>query len=185
MGRTPITPAWGVRARRMTPRSSARVHRLPCSCGRRLARRAGLGFVADPHTGPAHLPVDLFDRLGVSVALGQDDIDDAYYPFGRNNMPEAAFLAAHLLELRSGTDLDRLLSFVTTTAARVLGVPDHAIDAGHPANLVVHDAQSVADLLRRYEPPRWVVRRGGVVAQTRIDTEFGSERDLEERTDAP
>lgn len=148
-----------------------------------LARRAGLGFVADPHTGPAHLPVDLFDRLGVSVALGQDDIDDAYYPFGRNNMPEIAFLAAHLLELRSGPDLDRLLGFVTTSAARVLGVPDHALAAGHPANLVVHDAENVTDLLRRHEPPRWVVSRGRVVAQTRIDTAFGSESDLEERID--
>jgi cytosine deaminase len=138
-----------------------------------LARRAGLGFVADPHTGPAHLPVDLFDRLGVPVALGQDDIDDAYYPFGRNNMPEIAFLAAHLLELRSAPDLDRLLGFVTTTAARVLGVADHALAAGHPANLVVHDAESVTDLLRRHEPPRWVVGRGRVVAETRIDTAIG------------
>jgi cytosine/creatinine deaminase len=27
----------------------------------------------------------------------EPDISDAYYPFGRNNMPEVAFLASHLL----------------------------------------------------------------------------------------
>lgn len=139
-----------------------------------LAQRAGLAFVADPHTGPAHLPVDLFDRLGVPVALGQDDIDDAYYPFGRNNMPEVAFLAAHLLELRSRADLGRLLDFVTTKAARVLGLSDHGLAVGHPADFVVHDAESVTDLLRRHEPPRWVVSRGQVVAESRAETVFGS-----------
>jgi cytosine deaminase len=137
-----------------------------------LAVRAGLSFVADPHTGPAHLPVDLFDRLGVPVALGQDDIEDAYYPFGRNNMPEVAFLAAHLLELRSAPDLRRLLDFVTTGAARVLGVSDHGLAVGNPANLVVHDAEGVAELLSRHEPPRWVISRGRVVAETRTDTRF-------------
>ena len=33
----------------------------------------------------------------ISTCLSQDDISDAYYPFGRNNMLEVAFLAAHLL----------------------------------------------------------------------------------------
>ena len=39
---------------------------------------------------------------GVAVALGQDDIEDAYYPFGRGNMLEVAFLAAHSLGFLSG-----------------------------------------------------------------------------------
>src|SRR6185436_18575605 len=63
-----------------------------------LARLAGLGFVSDPHTGPLHLPVRELTALGVPVALGQDDIEDAYYPFGRHNLIEVAFLAAHALE---------------------------------------------------------------------------------------
>jgi len=85
-------------------------------------------------------------------------------------MPEVAFLAAHLLELRAKSDLDRLLDFVTTSAAKVLGVPDHVLAVGRPANLVVHDAEGVTELLRKHEPPRWVISRGRVVAQTRITT---------------
>ncbi len=131
-----------------------------------LALQAGLGFVSNPHTGPAHLPVDLFDRLGVTVALGQDDIEDAYYPFGRGNMLEVAFLAAHALGFLAAPDQLRLLRFVTTSAARVLGIDDHAIAAGNPANLAIHDCEDVAALLSRHAAPRWVISRGRVVAET-------------------
>ncbi len=137
-----------------------------------LAQRAGLGFVSDPHTGPGHLPVDLFARLGVAVALGQDDIEDAYYPFGRNNMAEVAFLAAHALGFLSKPDQERLLDLVTTGAARVLGIADHAIAEGNPANLTVHECEKVAALLRNHAAPRWVVSRGRVVAETQERTVF-------------
>jgi cytosine deaminase len=69
-----------------------------------LARAAGLAFVSDPHTGPLHLPVREFLAEGLEVALGQDDIEDAYYPFGRHNMLEVAFLAAHTLGFLTGPD---------------------------------------------------------------------------------
>jgi cytosine/creatinine deaminase len=137
-----------------------------------LALSAGLGFVSDPHTGPAHLPVDLFDRLGIAVALGQDDIEDAYYPFGRNNMLEVAFLAAHLLGFLSAPDQERLVDFVTTGAARVLGIADHAIAPGNPANLAIHDSETVAGLLSRHAAPRWVISRGRVVAENRDSTDW-------------
>lgn len=137
-----------------------------------LARQAGLGFVSDPHTGPAHLPVDLFDRLGVPIALGQDDIEDAYYPFGRGNMLEVAFLAAHALGFLSRPDHNRLLDFVTTSAARVLGIADHAIAEGNPANLAIHECEEIAGLLSRHAAPRWVISRGRVVAETREHTDW-------------
>jgi cytosine deaminase len=137
-----------------------------------LARQAGLGFVSDPHTGPVHLPVDLFDRLGVDVALGQDDIEDAYYPFGRGNMLEVAFLAAHALGFLSQADQRRLLRFITTSAARVLGVENHLIAEGNWANLLVHDSADVAGLLRRHAAPRWVISRGRVVAESYERTDY-------------
>lgn len=137
-----------------------------------LALRAGLGFVSDPHTGSGRLPVDLFDRLGVPVALGQDDIEDAYYPFGRNNMLEVAFLAAHMLGFLSQRDQERVLDFVTTGAATVLGVAGHRLVEGNPANLVVHESERVTDLLRQHAAPRWVVSRGRIVAETESSTDY-------------
>jgi cytosine deaminase len=130
-----------------------------------LSRRCGLGFVADPHTGPLHLRAfDLIDA-GIPVALGQDDIADAYYPFGRHNMLEVAFLAAHLMEARDDRGLNRLYDMVTVLAAQVLGLDDHRVVVGAPANLVVLRTASVRDALAGHEPPRYVVSRGRIVAR--------------------
>jgi cytosine deaminase len=137
-----------------------------------LATRAGLSFVSDPQTGPLHLPVELFDSLGVPVALGQDDIEDAYYPFGRHNMLEVAFLCAHALGWLAAPQQERLLDLVTTRAAEVLGIDDHRIAEDHRADLVVHAHERTVDVLREHAPPRWIVSRGRVVAATTTTTEF-------------
>lgn len=129
-----------------------------------LARRAGLGFVSDPHTGPLHLPVRRFIAEGLPVALGQDDIEDAYYPFGRHNMLEVAFLAAHILGFLSAAEQRHLLELVTTRGADVLGIGDHRIQEGNPANVCVHDHERLVDVLREHAAPRWVIRDGRAIA---------------------
>jgi cytosine deaminase len=130
-----------------------------------LARRAGLGLVSDPHTGSVALPVERALAAGVAVALGQDDIEDAYYPFGRHNLLEVAFLAAHLLDMRSAGQQEVLVDLVTSSAARVLGLDDYGLRVGGPADLLVHDAERTVDLLARHAAPRMVIRGGRVVAQ--------------------
>jgi len=142
-----------------------------------LALEAGLGFVSDPHTGPLALPVQRFVEAGVAVALGQDDIEDAYYPFGRHNMLEVAFLAAHLLELKTSSQQELLLDMVTGSAARVLGLPGHRLAVGNAANLCIHESERLVDVLRAHAPPRWVISRGRVVAQTEQHTQWSSEAD--------
>jgi cytosine/creatinine deaminase len=137
-----------------------------------LARRAGLTFVSDPQTGPVHLPLGLFDELGVPVALGQDDIEDAYYPFGRHSMLEVAFLAAHALGWLSQAQQARLIDLVTTRASEVLGRDGRGLVQGARADLVVHDQDRVVDVLREHAAPRWVVSRGRVVAETTTATAF-------------
>jgi cytosine deaminase len=138
----------------------------------RLAARAGLGFVSDPHTGPLHLPVLELTATGLPVALGQDDIEDAFYPFGRHNMTEIAFLAAHSLNAVDTAGIDLVYDAVTTTAARVLGVAGHRLEEGGNADLVVHRRSSLRSVLAHHEPPAYVVASGRLVATSTTSTDL-------------
>lgn len=129
-------------------------------------RRAGLAFVTDPHTGPVRLrSLDLL-AAGVPVAIGQDDIVDAYYPYGQHNLLEVAFLASHLLGATTLDRMDQLFDMVTGGAARVLGDDEHRLRVGARADLVVLDGENVHEVLLRHAAPCYVVSSGRLVAET-------------------
>jgi len=125
-----------------------------------LLKRGRIGVVSDPQTGPLHARVrDLYDE-GVGIALGQDDIADAYYPFGRNNMLEVAFLAAHLLWMTTLRDMDILYDLITVKAAQAMGICDFELKEGNSPNLVVLNAENVWEAIWNHEPPLHVIKDG-------------------------
>ena len=134
-----------------------------------LLKQARMGVVSDPHTGPLHARVKELLAEGVNVCLGQDDISDAYYPFGRNNMLEVAFLAAHLLWMTTSREMEALYDMVTVHAAQAMNVRDHRLAIGSPANLVVLDAPNVLEALRAHAAPRAVISHGKVVDRKKTE----------------
>lgn len=137
-----------------------------------LLKMAEVSIVSDPHTGPLHARVkDLLDH-GVNVALGQDDIADAYYPYGRNKMLEIAFLCSHLLWMTSLRDMEMLYDMITRMAARAMNITDHKIEIGAPANLVVLNAENVYEAIWYQAEPRYIISRGKIVAENEEITRF-------------
>lgn len=130
-----------------------------------LLRRAKMGVVSDPHTGPLHARVKDLILEGVVVALGQDDIADAYYPFGRNSMLEVAFLASHLLWMTTFGEMERLYDMITTNAAELLRIESYGLREGAEANLVILDAESVHEALMYHEPPTHTISHGKLVGK--------------------
>jgi cytosine deaminase len=127
---------------------------------RALLQRARIGVVSDPQTGPLYARVkDLYEN-GVRIALGQDDIADAYYAFGRNNMLEVAFLAAHLMWMTSRPELEILYDLITTHAAEALGIEAFGLAVGNVADLVVLNAESVWEAIWNHEAPLHVIKDG-------------------------
>jgi cytosine deaminase len=134
-----------------------------------LLKEAQMGVVSDPHTGPLHARVGELLEEGVLVCLGMDDISDAYYPYGRNNMLEVAFLVSHLLWMTSRDDMETLYDMVTTEAARAIGLEDFSLKAGAPANLVVLDEPNVLEALRNHAAPAHVISHGKLIDQEAVE----------------
>jgi cytosine deaminase len=125
-----------------------------------LLKKAEISVISDPQTGPLYARVRDLYNAGVAVALGQDDIADAYYPFGRNNMLEVAFLAAHLMWMTTFQDMEMLYNMITTKAAQALGISDFTLKEGNKANLVVLNAESVWEAIWNHEAPLNVIKDG-------------------------
>ncbi len=103
---------------------------------------------------------------GVPVACGQDDIDNWYYPFGRNDMLEVAQFMAHTGQFAWDGEVDQVLPMVTTTPARVLALIDYGLSEGSAANLVILDAPDWHAALQFQADKLYVILRGRLVAQT-------------------
>jgi cytosine/creatinine deaminase len=133
-----------------------------------LMKKAQMGLVSDPHTGPLHAPVKELLDLDVLVCLGQDDISDAYYPFGRNNMLEVGFLNAHLLWMTTRQEMEVLYEMITTRAAQAIGVEDFGLKVGCPANLVILGVSDVLEAFRYHDVPRHVISHGRLVDSNKM-----------------
>lgn len=135
-----------------------------------LLKKADMGVVSDPHTGPLHARVRELLEEGVLVCLGQDDISDAFYPYGRNNMLEVAFLASHLLWMTTSAEMETLYDMITVRAAQAMGLRDYGLRVGASAHLVVLDTPNVLEALRSHAAPAYVISHGKLVDQDRMRT---------------
>ena len=131
-------------------------------------KRAGVPVVTDPHTGPLHARVKEMLEEGVLVSLGQDDISDAYYPFGRNNMLEIAFLASHLLWMTTREEIGKLYDLITVDAARSINIPNFKLEVGAKAHLVILQQSSELEALRYHVEPAHVISHGKSISQSEM-----------------
>jgi cytosine deaminase len=147
----------------------------------RLARAAGLTVVEN-----AHVSLFMYGRMdphpvrrgvtrvkeflegGVDVAIGQDDIDDPYYPFGRGDMLELAWMMAHAAQLSTPEELERAFDMITYNGARGMGIEGYGLSEGSGADLVMLDATSVHEALRTQAARTHVIKAGRVVGTTQV-----------------
>src|SRR5262245_16256641 len=145
----------------------------------RLVRAAGIHMVTNPLDSSVlqgrfdHYPIRRgFTRVkqllqaGVNVAIGHDSIMDPWYPLGVGDPLQACFVMVHWGQMSGREELASMREFVTTRAARILGLDDYGLSEGGPANLVVFDAPTVVDAVRTLAARTAVVSRGRVVART-------------------
>lgn len=148
----------------------------------RLIKRAGLHIVTCPATTMISAPIlDKEPRgrgitrvrqlleAGVNVAIGQDNIDDPYNPFGDADPMTNGFLTAYAAQLSSDADLEALLDMLTTNGGRILG--RHTLDVvpGGPATFNIVNAPTIREMFRVRAERLYVIREGRIIATTTVE----------------
>ncbi len=152
-----------------------------CSKLFRLLKRSGINFVSCP-TESIHLQgrfdsypkrrgltrVAELDRAGMNVCFGQDSIKDPWYPLGNGNILRILDAGLHICHMMGFEDLARSLDLVTDNSARTLNLGEgYGIAVGRPANLLILDAESDYEAVRRQAKARVSIRAGKVL-MTRV-----------------
>jgi cytosine/creatinine deaminase len=106
---------------------------------------------------------------GVNVACGQDCVHDTFYPFGQNDPLEIAFLLCHASQMSQPAEILTVMDMVTSNDARALRVPDFRVAVGTVADLGVLDARDAREAFATRSPRRWVIRKGKLIAETRLE----------------
>lgn len=110
-------------------------------------------------------------RAGVNVFTGQDDVNDPYYPFGRNDQQEVAAYMCHSCHMTYPDEVRAVFDFITVNAARALRLSDYGIAPGCRADLNVLAAPTVRHVLRLQQPPLAVIGGGKVLATNALHRE--------------
>ncbi|ADX83827.1 amidohydrolase family protein [Sulfolobus islandicus] len=110
-------------------------------------------------------PIKEMLNANVNVALGHDCVMDPWYPLGIGNMLQVLFMAIHLDQMTGFEELISSINLITFNGAKAWRVKNYGIEIGNEANLLVTDADDVIDLIRFMSPPRFVIRRGKVIAK--------------------
>ena len=106
---------------------------------------------------------------GVNVACGQDCVHDTFYPFGQNDPIEIAFLLCHASQMSQPAEILTVMDMVTSHGAKALRIPNFGVTVGAVADLVVLDACDAREAFATRSPRRWVIRKGKLIAETRVD----------------
>lgn len=102
---------------------------------------------------------------GVNVTCGQDCINDPYYPYGHGDMLEVALLTGHAAKMTSQREISTLYDMITYNAARILGITNHKLDVGSPANIVIlYGIKNIHEAIRNIPPARTTVKGGKIVS---------------------
>ncbi|GAB4370413.1 MAG: cytosine deaminase [Elainellaceae cyanobacterium] len=143
-------------------------------------QRTSINFIANPlinitlqgrtDTYPKRRGVTRVKELwqqGQNVSLGHDCVQDPWYSLGTGNMLDVASMAVHVCQMTGLAEINACYNMVTWNGARTLQVEDqYGIEVGKPANLMVLDATSPYDAIRRRATVRYVISHGKLLAKT-------------------
>ncbi|SES34170.1 cytosine deaminase [Tranquillimonas rosea] len=107
--------------------------------------------VSPVHTGCTH---------GVCCSLATNNVLNPFTPFGDGSALRMAHLYAHVARIGDEDGLTTCFDMVSDGATRLMNRPPRPIEPGAPATLVILDATSPVDAVRRLTPPLLAFHHG-------------------------
>ena len=111
-------------------------------------------------------------QAGANVFSAQDDVNDPYYPFGRNDQQEVASFVCHACHMTYPNEIRAVFDFITQNAAKALRLDGYGLAVGNNADLNILCAPSVHHVLRLQQPPKYVIKSGKILASNKLSREF-------------
>ncbi len=144
----------------MSPYDQARSLELLAAVGISLVVMPATDLYLMGHGEPGSRSVAPCDRAieaGVRTAIANNNLGNAFAPFGNGNLLQAAWLAGLLCRHRDGT---ALLDAITAAPAAILGLPEHGNAIGAYADLVILRSDRVGDAVLESPAVDGTIKRG-------------------------
>jgi cytosine deaminase len=111
-------------------------------------------------------------EAGVNVCCGQDDLLNMFYPFGQMDPLEVANITCHAGHLTAPKQIQAAFDMPRYNAAQNIGLENYGVYEGADANLILLNASSAVDALRRKPERSYVIRRGEILVQNELNTRY-------------
>ena len=102
---------------------------------------------------------------GALVGVGHDSIMDPWYPLGRGNLVDAVSMLVHVAQMTRPKEIERSHQLMVDDNHAGFGGPP-VLEEGGEASFLIHSVSDASTIVRTRAVPRWVLRRGAVVAET-------------------
>ncbi|MCL7713623.1 amidohydrolase family protein [Stenotrophomonas mori] len=124
---------------------------------------AGVAIMTNAPGDRPFPPVRRLRAAGVEVFMGNDNIRDAWWPYGNGDMLQRAMLLGYRSGFHADEELQVALEMATHAPARVLGLQGYGLAVGNEASFLVLDAPNAAAAVAGVPCHRRLVRRGRFV----------------------
>lgn len=129
-----------------------------------LLADAGVAIMTNAPGNRAFPPIKLLRDAGVRVFAGNDNIRDAWWPYGDADMLGRAAMIGYRSGFFTDADLAVALDMATTEAAAVLGRERNGMGPGDEATFVLVDADNASAAVAAPPRDRRLVQRGEIVS---------------------
>lgn len=121
---------------------------------------AGVSIMTNAPGDRAFPPILQLRAVGVRVFTGNDNIQDAWWPYGNGDMLQRAMLVGYRSGFYTDEDLQVALHMATEAGAAVLEKSDYGLTVGNEATFVIVKAPNAAAAVAAAPHERAIVRKG-------------------------